>query len=201
MKSDRRDLDRSASCGIRTTSGTNTPPTFTLSVKYILPGFQLRRLLDAIHDLHGFLNYRIADGLELLILLQRYPLREVVGIGVQHILPPFIPQVIELSDSLVCCQFFHNLVHDGFHIGFQVSIDLLPGGTGKPVTETDQQGFYLGIAVDSAVDLRHNFCHRLPPLRAKLVTNLRLLLINMEHILCKDISCKAGSHLLDSLVR
>ena len=67
----------------------------------ILPGFLLCSLPDAAHDLHGFLNDRIADGLEFLILLQRNPLREVVSVGTQDILPLFIPQVIELLDSLI----------------------------------------------------------------------------------------------------
>ena len=67
----------------------------------ILPGFLLCSLPDAAHDLHGFLNDRIADGLEFLVLFQRNPLREVVGVGPQDILPLFVPQLIELLDSLI----------------------------------------------------------------------------------------------------
>ena len=67
----------------------------------ILPGFLLCSLPDAAHDLHGFLNDRIADGLEFLVLLQRNPLREVVGVGPQDILPLFVPQLIEFLDSLI----------------------------------------------------------------------------------------------------
>ena len=124
----------------------------------------------------------------------------MVGIRPQHILSLLIPQVIEFPDFLICCQLCHDLVHDSLYIGFQVSVNLFPGGAGKPVTEAHQQSFHLGIAVDSAVDLRHDLCHRLPPLLPKLVTVLGLLLINMEHILCKNIPCKTGSHLLDALV-
>ena len=82
----------------------------------------------------------------------------------QHILPLLIPQVIELLDSLILRQFRHNLIHNCLHIGFQVSVYFLPGGSGKPITEAHQQGFHLGIAVDSAVDLGNDLCHRLPPL-------------------------------------
>ena len=125
----------------------------------------------------------------------------MVCIGSQHIFPLLIPQVIELTDSLVCCQLCHDFIHDGFYIGFQVSVDLLPGGAGKPITEAHQQSFHLGIAVDSAVDLCHNFCHRLPPLLPELVTELGLLCIDLVHILLEYISCECGSHRFYTLIR
>ena len=170
-------------------------------IPLILPGFQLYRLPDAAYDLHGFLNHCVTDGLEFLILFQWYPLREVIGIRPQHILPLLIPQVVQLLDSFICRQFCHYLVHDSLYIGFQVSVNLFPGGTGKPVTEAHQQGFHLGVAVASAIDLRHDLCHRLPPLLSELVTVLGLLLINMEHILLEYISCECGSHCIYTLIR
>lgn len=85
------------------------------------------------HQLHSFLNHRVADEFELRILYQRDPLREVIRVRSQDLLLLFVPQIIELFDLAVPSKFRDDLVDDGFGFGLEVAVDLLSGGTGQPI--------------------------------------------------------------------
>ena len=53
----------------------------------------------------------IADGFEFLVLLQRNPLRHLIGIGAKNILFQSIPQRIKLLDPWLVCQFGNDGIH------------------------------------------------------------------------------------------
>ena len=62
----------------------------------------------------------------------------MVCIGAKHILPLFVPQIVQLPDILIPGKLRYNLVDDSFHIRFEIAIHLLPRGMGKAVTELYQ---------------------------------------------------------------
>ena len=119
------------------------PPVRILSRRefcfhHILLRFQIRRLPDQVVDFQRFLYHSIADGLELPVLFQRHTLREMVCIGAKHILPLFVPQIVQFPDILVPGKLRYNLVNDCLHIRFEIAVHLLPRGMGKAVTELYQ---------------------------------------------------------------
>ncbi len=62
----------------------------------------------------------------------------MVCIGAKHILPLFVPQIVQLPDVLIFGKLRYNLVNDCLHIRFQIAVHLLPRGAGKAVTELYQ---------------------------------------------------------------
>ena len=105
---------------------------------HILLWFRLCRLPDQVIDLQRLLYHSVADGLELPVLFQRHTLREMVCVGAKHILPLFIPQIVQLPDVLIPGKLRYNLVDDSLHVRFEIAIHLLPRGMGKAVTELYQ---------------------------------------------------------------
>ena len=82
--------------------------------------------------------FSATDGLELPVLFQWHTFREMVCIGAKHILPLFVPQIVQLPDILVPGKLRDDPVNDSLHIRFQIAVHLLPRGAGKAVTELYQ---------------------------------------------------------------
>ena len=123
----------------------------------------------------------------------------MVCVGAKHILPLFVPQIVQLPDILVPGKLRYNLVDDSLHIRFEIAVHLPPRGAGKAVAELYQQLLNPGILIFSRIDFRRNLRDTFPPLLPQAVTVFRLLLVGKHQLLRKDFPGKDRPHFLHAL--
>ena len=104
------------------------------------------------------------------------------------------PGVLLLSVRTTDCK-----ERQSFHLRFQVAIDLFPFSFRKPVSQTQEQFLYLGIIIGSGIDVGDNLYDQLLAVQAQLIPLNRLLFINAEQILLKDIFGQGRPHLCHTL--
>ena len=58
---------------------------------------------------------------------ERDALRHLIGIGLQHGFPLFIPQTIEPGDPFIACKLIDNGIHNHLDICLEVPVNLFAG--------------------------------------------------------------------------
>ena len=141
---------------------------------------------------HRLLDDHIFDGLEFLLPGEGQAFRQVIPVGVKHLLSYFIPQVVGPGDTRISGQLIHDLIHHSLQRRFQVAVLFFAAGEPQTVCQVGHQLLDARVLIRPLLHAVDQFPHHRLGVPVQRIPPLGLLPVEFRQILPEDLSCQTG---------